>query len=452
MKRLVTFIGIIGVAFAPAVANGATALLVGGKGGYAELTDEQMSTAFGGFFGEYTRVSVPFPGTDDFVYSVEMGTQSLYTAVVDTLRDKPDELITIGGVSEGAPAVDRVVRMLMALEPDQRPDPTRFNVMIYGAPNPLMMTVGGIPYQPLPETPYHVMVVMAEYDGVSDWPDNPFNLLAVLNAVMGGVDLHVKAAWTDIFTVPTKYYIDANDACGSLTTVLIQTPLLPLLRPMLDWGFDPRFVDFMDDLLRPIIDSAYNRPKWTVGIPPNLDDLQLSTRAAEELTGSTVTPQLTMSQPGPEESGASQRSLGPAPAGETTGQTGPVAQTGDVNNDSQKLIERSAGSVPTVVFEPEVQPGTQAHTPEQNPSQDGTKPTEDNELPGGEIEAEPGDDSGGNDGDNDAGANDVGGNDTGNDGGDNSGNGGGSGDDGNNSGNDGGNGDNNTGNDGGADG
>lgn len=438
MKRLVTVIGIIGVAFAPAVANGATALLVGGKGGYAELTDEEMSTAFGGFFGDYTRVSVPFPGADDFVYSVNVGTQSLYKAVSDTLKAKPDELITIGGVSEGAPAVDRVLRMLMALDEHSRPDPQRFNVMIYGAPNPLMMTIGGIPYRPLPETPYHVMVVLAEYDGVSDWPDNPFNLLAVLNAVMGGVDLHVKAAWTDIFTVPTKYHIDPNDAGGSVTTVLIRTPLLPLLRPMLDWGFAPQFVEFMDDLLRPIIDSAYNRPKWTIGIPPNLDDMQLSNPPVEELTGSAVTPQPATSQPGPVDGEVAQRSLAPVPTGESAGPAGPVESAGDTNNDSQRLLEPPTASVPTVVFEPEEQPGTQAHPPEENLPQDGTKPTAENELSGGETGGpEAGADIGGDDGINGddganateatgaSGDNNTGGDDTGNDdtGGDNTGTG-----------------------------
>ncbi|KWX65667.1 PE-PPE domain-containing protein [Mycobacterium sp. NAZ190054] len=401
MKRLVTFIGVIAVAFAPAVANGATALLVGGKGGYAELTDEQMSTAFGGFFGEYNRVSVPFPGADDFAYSVDEGTKSLYDAVVKTLEANPDERITIGGVSEGAPAVDRVLRMLMALNPDERPDPEHFNVMIYGAPNPLMMNIGGVPYQPLPETPYHVMIVMAEYDGVSDFPDNPFNLLAVVNAVMGGVDLHVDAAWTDIFTVPTMYYIDTNDAGGSVTTVLIPTPLLPLLQPLLEWGFEPEFVNFMDDVLRPIIDSAYNRPRWTVGIPPNLDEMQLSDPPA---------PQPAPPPADPAPSGPDQRvSSGPAPVEQTRHETG--YRSG--------LIEPTTGSGPTVVFEPDREPVTQVQVPESTEPEEDPKPADEIEgaaAQSGDPQAgdnAAGDENAGDDDDQNAGNDDTAGGDNG---------------------------------------
>jgi hypothetical protein len=296
MNRWVTLIGVVAVAFTPAVANGATALLVGGKGGYAELTDEQMSTAFGGFFGDYHRVSVPFPGADDFKYSVEVGTESLYRAIFETLEAKPGELITIGGVSEGAPAVDKVLRRLMELPAEDRPDPLRLNAMIYGAPSKLLMTFGGVPYRPLPDTPYNVMIVMAEYDGVTDFPDNPFNLLAVLNAVMGGIDLHVAAAWTDVYNVPTKYHIVEGKAGGKTTIVLIQTPLLPLLRPLKDAGFAPEFVDFLDRLLRPIVDSAYNRPKWQVGIPPTLAEMDLSAQQAPMLSSPPAAPELTAGQ------------------------------------------------------------------------------------------------------------------------------------------------------------
>lgn len=300
MNRLLVLLGVITVAFTPAVANGATALLVGGRGGYAELTDEQMSTALGGFFGAYVRVSVPFPGSEDFVHSVDVGTQNLYKAVIDTLAADPQEAITIGGVSEGAPAIDNVLRVLMELPETDRPDPTRFNAMVYGAPNRLLTTGGGLAYQPFPDTPYDVMIVMAEYDGVSDWPDNPFNLLALINAVMGADELHVPAAWTDIFTVSTKYYVEHNDAGGTTTTVLIPTPLLPMLRPMLEWGFSPETVVVIDKLVRPIVDSAYRRPDWEVGIPPTLPTMDLSAPPAPITPGAAPAPEVsTATAPAP---------------------------------------------------------------------------------------------------------------------------------------------------------
>ena len=71
----------VGVAGA---SNGVTALLVGGEGSYAQLTEEQMSTAFGGYFANYdARVSVPFPGDAEFAVSIPEGSDNLYNAIYE---------------------------------------------------------------------------------------------------------------------------------------------------------------------------------------------------------------------------------------------------------------------------------------------------------------------------------------------------------------------------------
>ncbi len=266
MCRLAIFFAVIVLGFSPGVAFGATALLVGGEGGYAGLTDDQMSTAFGGYFQDYKRISVPFPGLgDQFRYSVQVGAENLYVALTDAMQDT-DRPITIGGVSEGAPTVPEVLRRLMELDESARPLPTDLNAVIYGSPSRLFY--GDLPYLPLPITPYDILVVRAEYDGIADFPDNWLNLLAVVNAIMGAEQLHVAAAWTDIRNTPTYYVTNTNELHGTTTIVLIPTAVLPLLSPLLESGFDPAFVSFMDSLLRPIIDSAYNRPDMTLGIPP----------------------------------------------------------------------------------------------------------------------------------------------------------------------------------------
>lgn len=43
-----------------------------------------MRTAFGGLFADYLRVNVPFPGSEDFQESIEVGAQNLYDAVQST--------------------------------------------------------------------------------------------------------------------------------------------------------------------------------------------------------------------------------------------------------------------------------------------------------------------------------------------------------------------------------
>lgn len=254
--------------------NGVTALLVGGKGSYAVLKPEEMMAAFGGYFADYDdRVSVPFPGDADFSESIPDGAANLYNAV---LAQPTGTVLTIGGVSKGAPSV---IEALKQLEADREagkpvPDPAHMNVMLYGAPSRVYYS--GVKYRPdIPVTPYNVYLVAAEYDGVADMPDNMFNILAVLNAVQGADMLHVDAAFnTDFKNDPMRYKVETNKDGGSVTTILIpyNDPILPLLQPMLEAGGDPAQLAKLSAALKPIIDSAYkrNRPseqkKWQTGI------------------------------------------------------------------------------------------------------------------------------------------------------------------------------------------
>lgn len=238
----------------PTAAGATTALIVGGTGKYATLTDEQMATALGGYFADDIRVNIPYPGLpDDFALSIEVGTANLHEAVYATSAP-----MTIGGVSEGAPAVIAVLRKLMT-DPNP-PAPDELDAVVLGTPSPIWYSFTGARYRTLPETPYNVLVVKAEYDGVADWPDNWLNILAIANAVMGAEQLHVEACFYDITQVPERYITtETNTLGGVTTTVLIPTPVLPLLQPMVDDGASPETIAWLDKVLRPIIDSGYWR-------------------------------------------------------------------------------------------------------------------------------------------------------------------------------------------------
>lgn len=270
MYRLAVLLGAMIVALNSGVANASTALLLGGKGVYATLTEQQMAEAFGGYFADYDRrVNVPFPGKELYS-SVAKGADNLYAAVYDPAYAGPK---TIGGVSEGAPSVMEVLRRLEAdrantTDGKEPPPPSELNVAIYGAPSKRFL--GKLADLPTPVTPYDVLIVRAEYDGLADFPDNAWNMLAVSNAVMGAMTLHVKNSNFDIRNNPTEYTIDVNEAGGTTTTILIPAEVLPLLAPMVAFHFDPKFVAALDSKLRPIIDSAYNRPPMETGIPPTL--------------------------------------------------------------------------------------------------------------------------------------------------------------------------------------
>lgn len=254
MKRLWVSLALGLMWLSPTASGATTALIVGGTGKYATLTDEQMATALGGYFADDIRVNIPYPGLpDDFALSIEVGTANLHEAVYATSAP-----MTIGGVSEGAPVVIAVLRKLMT-DPNP-PAPDELDAVALGTPSPIWYSFTGARYRTLPETPYNVLVVKAEYDGVADWPDNWLNILAVANAVMGADQLHVEACFYDITQVPERYITtETNTLGGVTTTVLIPTPVLPLLQPLVDDGASPETIAWLDKVLRPIIDSGYGR-------------------------------------------------------------------------------------------------------------------------------------------------------------------------------------------------
>lgn len=267
MKRLVILLGLCLLAVSPATAQAATALLVGGAGKYHVLTDEDMATAMGGYFADYTRVNVAFPGeVNRFKYSVDVGTENLYAAVYATPGPK-----TIGSVSAGSPVVYNVLRMLD--QDPNPPSPTELDAAVYGGISARWYRGTGVKYQPLPETQYNLKVVKAEYDGIADFPDNPFNGLAVMNAVMGGFLLHVPMAYYDISQVPADHITvsEPNSRGGVTTSILIPTPVLPLLQPMLSKGADPDRIAALDAKLRPIVDRAYKRNQTTAAAADTVD-------------------------------------------------------------------------------------------------------------------------------------------------------------------------------------
>ncbi|KMO69651.1 PE-PPE domain protein [Mycolicibacterium chlorophenolicum] len=279
----------------PASTNGVTALLVGGQGSYAVLTPEQMCTAFGGYFAPYDdRISVPFPGDAEFNDSIPEGATNLYNAV---LAQPAGAVLTIGGVSKGAPSVIEALRQLEAARENTTdgidvPDADHMNVMIYGAPSRIYYS--GVKYRPnLPVTPYDVYMVSAEYDGVADMPDNLFNILAVLNAAQGADMLHVDAAFnTDFANDPMHYKVETNADGGTVTTILIPytDPIVPLLHPMLEAGADPVQLAKLSAILKPIIDRGYTRnnvfekKKWIDGVV----NIPLPAAATQTPGGTTV--------------------------------------------------------------------------------------------------------------------------------------------------------------------
>ncbi|MGV0994303.1 MAG: PE-PPE domain-containing protein [Mycobacterium sp.] len=125
--------------------------------------------------------------------------------------------------------------------------------------------------QPIPVTPYNVIVVKGEYDGLADWPDRPWNLLADVDAWLGSpaVENYGYIHWDSIFNsldaVPASYITTEVNAKGGTTiTYLVPTPEIPLLYPLHAMGVPQAAIDVLNSVLKPLVDLGYSRndPTW----------------------------------------------------------------------------------------------------------------------------------------------------------------------------------------------
>lgn len=175
------------------------------------------------------------------------------------------------GESLGSLVVDEELRSLAGRA--DAPDPTSVSFEVIadpsrpggllsylpvGAYEPLTGTVT----KPVPETAYPVTVIKLQYDAVASWPDRPWHLLSVVNALAGGILYHgtdhYDAAARDVMNgrVPAEYISTAvNSQGGTTTTYAVQQnpALFHLLEPVF-----PEAVAAANKALTPILNLGYS--------------------------------------------------------------------------------------------------------------------------------------------------------------------------------------------------
>lgn len=234
---------------------------------------------------------VPTAATVERVdYPASRGTQDNNIPMVDSIllgasitdlivRDQlagGSGLVTVVGMSQGAMVAD-ILMARWALDP-LAPAASEVRFVVMGDPfrgilrafaaGTTIPLVDVTVIRPV-DTPYDVDVVVGEYDGLADPPDRWWNLLADLNAIMGLQFVHgsglVERADPTQSVLLTRV---TNAAGGTTSTYLLPTKILPLTMPLRAMGMSPEFVDQLDAVLRPIVDSAYVRndtPRPPVG-------------------------------------------------------------------------------------------------------------------------------------------------------------------------------------------
>ena len=272
-----TALASLAIALSAAAGAGASnsAVVIGGIGA-GSMSDMLMAPLLGGKLQGQERVNVNWPavagpmtGSRDMTLgaSIDIGVTNL-TAAINTALGKLSrdgdghvingEKVTVVGLSAGSLVVNEVLRNMIAAGDLTDPDEISFIVVEDSSRQELIKDTKynsrlDYTYQPAPVTPYDVVVVTGEYDGMADMPDRPRNLLAVANAMVGSVLVHVPVMYSNLSKVPEENItVSENTEGGTTTHYLVPTKVLPLVQVM-------PFLKFREAELKAKIDKGYSR-------------------------------------------------------------------------------------------------------------------------------------------------------------------------------------------------
>lgn len=227
-------------------------------------------------------------------YSTQVGAELL----CQTLPDQTGR-VTVFGLSLGSMTIDRFLANL----PSDLPAPDSLSFVVMGDPfrGGVLAGFPATTYLPLlefakpvlAETPYDVVVIQNQYDAIGDFPDRPWNLVAVLNAVVGGMLYHNAAAYRDAATQVQNgsvapISIEVNSQGGTTTTYVVPRPIA-ITTVLKLIGLPEPVADVLDTVLKPMVAAGYSRNDL-----PSASSLPASTPPAPATaTGAVGSQQLT---------------------------------------------------------------------------------------------------------------------------------------------------------------
>lgn len=278
--------GGVATADAPFGPDTREALVVGGTGNGTPSEEMMHQLVEQGIISDPDPVGVTYPadiwplrGDLTLDQSVSVGVANLGAALTEARGP-----VVVVGISQGAVVVNDEKSALLA-QADPPPPQNMVFVTIGDPTNSDGGLLAKLPHVRLPildatipkapvETPYDTIEIVHEYDGYADFPDNPLNILAVLNAAAGVIYEHPNKSGVDLADPRNVVTVDTNSLGGTTTHVLVPTDQLPLTRPLRTLGVPDRLVDRLDAPLRRIIDTGYhgerparaNRPTSLQGV------------------------------------------------------------------------------------------------------------------------------------------------------------------------------------------
>jgi hypothetical protein len=276
------------------------------------MTDLMMAPLLEGAFKNQTRTSVtwpaqagPYSGKGDMTLgaSIAVGIPNLEAAINTALgnlsRDAQGnpingEKVTVVGLSAGSLVVNEVLRDWVKSGEMPDPEDVTFIVVEDSSRQKLINDVKysskfDYTYQPPPITPYDIVVITGEYDGMADMPDRPFNFLAIMNAMAGSIVVHVPVMYTTSMAElaaleGTKYYTEDTNIKGGVTKhYLVPTTTLPLVQ-LMPW-LKPKEAE-----LKAKIDKGYSRNDPATATAAKTAAVAPADNAATETATASATP------------------------------------------------------------------------------------------------------------------------------------------------------------------
>lgn len=199
---------------------------------------------------------------------------------IDATIDATPGTKVVFSYSEGARSVTGWLKE-HADDPDA-PSPDELSFVVIGNPT---RAYGGSDSAVMPQTQYQVIDISRQYDFASDFPDNPFNLLTLLNSLAAFTVIHTAYEDVDMYDPANIVWKE-----GNTTYVFVPTENLPLLEPLRQLGLTD-LADALNGPLKEIVERGYDRSYLPAAEDESADIPALSVPPASAPTAQAVEPE-----------------------------------------------------------------------------------------------------------------------------------------------------------------
>jgi PPE family/PE-PPE domain len=205
--------------------------------------------------------------------SMALGVKALNADILTAFATNPDGKVVVAGASLGSMTIDREEAYLATAPNAPSPDQLSFvefanpergiadTYLPAGVHVPLLGYTVGNP----PVSQYDTTVIYHQYEGLSDPPDRPWNLLADANAMAGVNHYHLHTEFTSQNQVVEVGQPVTNSAGGTTTTYMVPANILPMLLPLQTFGVPAPIINHLNGVLTPMVNAGYSQYDPTGG-------------------------------------------------------------------------------------------------------------------------------------------------------------------------------------------